>query len=151
MDHILSGKAIARAVRAHVLVDAALNTLIASKAFNVDLLHGYHETYMEDDCEVEILNVPNSCNKVMEGAMEEGLPLSDGALCSHLKDARSLDDKLMAGSITEEEVSKSNILRLIKDSLYKEREALQSSKTAKLWIVYMDMVDISSFSSRMGV
>ena len=58
------------------------------------------------------------------------------------QDARSLYDKLMGGSITAEEVSKSNALRLIKDSLYKEREALQSSRTAKLWIVYMDMVDI---------
>ena len=40
---------------------------------------------MDDDCEVEVLNVPGSCNKEMEGAMEEGLPLSDGAECCLLK------------------------------------------------------------------
>ena len=97
---------------------------------------------MDDDCEVEVLNVPGSCNKEMEGVMEEGLPLSGGAECCLLKDACSLYDILMAESITAEEVSKSNALRLIKDSLYKEREALQSSRTAKLWIVYMAMVDI---------
>ena len=44
VDHILSGKAIARAVCAHLLVDAALNTLIASKAstqiyFRVTMKH----------------------------------------------------------------------------------------------------------------
>ena len=97
---------------------------------------------VDDDCDVELLKVPGSCNKEMEGAMEEGLPLSGGAECCLLKDARSLYDKLMAESITAEEVSKSNALRFIKDSLYKEREALQSSRTAMLWIVYMDMVDI---------
>ena len=43
VDHILSGKAIARAVRAHLLVDAALNTLIASKAFNVGLLQRHYD------------------------------------------------------------------------------------------------------------
>ena len=100
---------------------------------------------MDDDCEVEVLNVPGSCNKEMEGVMEEGLPLSGGAECCLLKDARSLYDILMAESITAEEVSKSNALRLIKDSLYKEREALQSSRTAKLWIVYMAMVDLVMF------
>ena len=45
VDFILSDKAIVCAVRAHLLVDAALNTLIASKAFNVDLLQGHYETY----------------------------------------------------------------------------------------------------------
>ena len=91
---------------------------------------------MEYDCEVEIPN-----DNEMKDVLEEGLPLSDGAECL-LKDARSLYDKLMAGSITAEEVSKCNVLRIIKDSLYKEREVLQSSRTAKLWIQYMDMVDI---------
>jgi len=48
----------------------------------------------------------------------------------------------MEGFITAEEVSKACVLRIIKDSLYKEREVLQSSRTAKLWLQYMDIVDI---------
>ena len=76
VDHILSGKAIARAVRAHLLVDAALNTLLASKAFNVDLAQCHYETYMEYDCEVEIPN-----DNEMKDVLEEGLPLSDGDEC----------------------------------------------------------------------
>ena len=135
VDHILSGKAIARAVRAHLLVDAALNTLLASKAFNLTA-QSHYETYIEDDCDVEILN-----DNGMEKALEERLPLTDGADCL-LKDARLLYEKLMAGSITAEEVSKASVLRIIKDSLYKEREVLQFSRTAKIWLQYMDMVDI---------
>ena len=37
VEHILTGKAIARAVRAHLLVHAAVNTLIVSKALKVPI------------------------------------------------------------------------------------------------------------------
>ena len=37
VDHIITGKAVARAVRAHMLVDAALNTLLYSKALDVPI------------------------------------------------------------------------------------------------------------------
>ena len=35
--HMLSGKAVLRAIRGHFLVDGALNTMLASKTFNVPL------------------------------------------------------------------------------------------------------------------
>jgi len=35
--HMLSGKAIARALRVHCIIDAALNTLMLRKVFNVPL------------------------------------------------------------------------------------------------------------------
>lgn len=38
VPHMPSGKAIARALRGHFLVDAALNTMIASSALNIPLL-----------------------------------------------------------------------------------------------------------------
>ena len=37
VEHILTGKAIAQAVRAHLLVDAAVNTLVVSKALKVPI------------------------------------------------------------------------------------------------------------------
>ena len=37
VEHILTGEAIARAVRAHLLVDAVLNILILSKALGVSI------------------------------------------------------------------------------------------------------------------
>lgn len=37
VTHILSGKAVARAVRGHMLVDAALNSMVAAKTFNTSL------------------------------------------------------------------------------------------------------------------
>lgn len=38
-DHILSGKAISRAVRAHLLVDGALNALLHSEALDERIPH----------------------------------------------------------------------------------------------------------------
>ena len=42
VDHILTGKAIARAVRAHLIVDAALNALLYSDALGVTIPHLQH-------------------------------------------------------------------------------------------------------------
>ena len=39
VDHIFTGKAIARAVRAHLIADAALNALLYSEALNVPIPH----------------------------------------------------------------------------------------------------------------
>ena len=49
--HILSGKAYARAVRAHLLVDAALNALLLADAFQVPqiLVHQEFQTAVQED------------------------------------------------------------------------------------------------------
>ena len=46
--HMLSGKAIARAVRAHLIVDAVLNALVLAKTFCVPLPGSSHDTECED-------------------------------------------------------------------------------------------------------
>ena len=35
-SHILSGKAVSRALRGHFLIDSALNSLLLSRAFSID-------------------------------------------------------------------------------------------------------------------
>jgi len=42
VGHIMIGKAIARAVRAHLIVDAALNALLYSEALEVPIPHLQH-------------------------------------------------------------------------------------------------------------
>lgn len=39
VDHIMTGKAISRAVRAHLIVDAKLNALLYSQALEVPVPH----------------------------------------------------------------------------------------------------------------
>ena len=45
VDHIMAGKAISRAVRAHLIVNAALNVLLYSEALEVRVPH-LHQTGM---------------------------------------------------------------------------------------------------------
>ena len=37
--HMMSGKAVSRAIRGHFLIDAALNAILKSQAFQVDIKH----------------------------------------------------------------------------------------------------------------
>ena len=46
VDHIMTGKAIARAVRAHLIVDAALNALLYSEALEVPVPSPQHTGMM---------------------------------------------------------------------------------------------------------
>ena len=79
VEHILNGKAIARAVRAHLLVDAVLNTLILSKVLRVSIL----------DFEVEA-NTPDVNDARAE---EEAIP---GTPAFELQEAHALYADLMA-------------------------------------------------------
>ncbi|CAH3196081.1 unnamed protein product [Porites evermanni] len=102
VEHIVTGKAIARAVRAHLLVDAVLNNLILSKALGVSV----------PDLEVEA-NAPD------------------------MNDARADEE-----ATPPEEVSSASAISKIKHLLQQQKESLQDNRTAKLWLQYMDMVDI---------
>ena len=92
--HMLSGKAIARAVRGHFIVDAALNALMLHSGFNVPL-----------PCQ------PMSYSSDNEADVEAPTKNQD------VDKALTLYEKLMAGEISAEEVCSSNVLERIKDSL----------------------------------
>ena len=57
VDHIMTGKAISRAVRAHLIVDAALNALLYSEALEVPVPH-LHHTGMKFLCSCNHLLLP---------------------------------------------------------------------------------------------
>lgn len=119
--HMMSGKAISRAVRAHLIVDAALNALMLNLIFNVPL-----------------------------PVNDKGLELTDSAASEQpsvenpdLQEAFTLYKKLMAGTVSLEEVNMSEVLNRIEISLETHCESLKvSSRTAALWIQYMSTIDI---------
>ena len=51
VKHMLSGKAIARAIRAHFLVDAAVNAILLAKAYNLPLSHVTEDDQLNSDAE----------------------------------------------------------------------------------------------------
>ena len=116
--HMLSGKAIARAVRGHFIVDAALNALMLHSGFNAPL-----------PCQ------PMSYSSDNEADVEAPTKNQD------VDEALNLYEKVMAGEKSAEEVCSSNALERIKDSLKNHSESVKkSSRTSALWVQLIDIL-----------
>lgn len=83
VEHIFTGKAIARAVHAHLLVDAALNTLMLSKALSVPI-SGMQDTPNEsaaaedeDEDEDVASNTPSKADPRENPDLQEARALYD--------------------------------------------------------------------------
>ena len=119
LEQIMSGKAISRAVRAHLLLDAVLNGLLLSKS----------------------MDVPLPC---AAGVGQDDAESSDKTPCtnSDLKAAESLYDELMAMTKDAEEVANHEVIARIQDIPDGHVETLAKDPTASLWIQYLDMIRI---------
>ena len=114
--HMLSGKAISRAVRAHLIVDAALNVLISARAFGIP--------------------VPECEDTEVEEVMEKTARNAD------LEEVSVLYENLMQGLMCADQVCQSDVVYRINDALEREGKSLKSSRTATLWLQYIEMVGI---------
>ena len=123
VEHIFTGKAIARAVRTHLLVDAALNTLMLAKSLKVP--------------------IPGMQDTANDPASTEEQPQSIEEIENHnLWEACSLYEDLMKKCKTAKEVSAADVLSRIKCLLQEHRDLMKDDRTALLWLQYMDMVNI---------
>ena len=132
--HMLSSKVIAQAVRAHLIVDAALNALVISNTFSVSLPS----------------QLDNLGDKCVEGTetleAEEGTceatstPIPSNA---DMQEVCGLYDKLMDGTMSAAEVYQADVVSRIKNLLENSTQTLKnSSRTTTLWLQYMEMVAI---------
>ena len=121
MVHMLTGKAIARAVRGHFIVDAALNAPILASTFNVPIPASDEET--EEFMETE---------QAHEGSAGK----------TDFDKAALLYDKLMQGLVSADQVCQADVMAKINDALQERKEHLKSSRTATMWLQYMGLVDI---------
>ena len=119
VEQILSGKAISRAVRAHLLLDAVLNGLLLSKS----------------------KNVPLPCSA---GVEQDEAKSPDKTPCtnSDLKAAESLYDVLVAMTKDAEEVANDEAIARIQAIRDGHVETLAKDPTASLWIQYLDTIRI---------
>ena len=60
--HMMTGKAIARAVRGHLIVNAALNTLVLAKTFDVPLPEGTVNPGSKDEAAEKFMEATTSAN-----------------------------------------------------------------------------------------
>ena len=134
VDQILMDKAISRALRAHLFVDVALNTITASKAFHAEAIKCRHKSNKRDDCEDELSEVTVYDDRD-RGMLKKGLLSVMGQRSHLLQEAHSLYDELMTSSIATNDASKAENFNLIKYHLHKEREALNDREQPNsVWI-----------------
>ena len=105
----------------HLIIDAALNILVLAQTFNVP-----------------VPGCPNGENEEAEEVWD--MP----ELFEHstdLDEAGVLYEKLRQGLVSADQVCCSNAITRIGATLQVRKESIKSSRTAMLWIQYMDMVD----------
>ena len=100
--HMLSGKAIAQAVRAHFIVDAALNAMMLTDVLNAPLPIQPDKSNRNDNAEVATMR-PDMSDEVI------GTP--------DLDEVPVVYEKLVDGTVSVEDICRSNVLNIIKDRL----------------------------------
>lgn len=143
--HMLSGKAIARAIRGHFLVETALFGLICDEVFHVPLpVPG--DTDVESGCtkgeeynDREMIAGDNHQLSEIVSSENEGSAVEK--IDSDLLKAGDIFDKLFTSDIGIQDISICEDLEKVSNKLeiFKER---QEGRTAKLWFIYLQMLDI---------
>ena len=108
VDHMMSGKAISRALRGHFIVDAVLTGLLLTQKKDFESTEPSQRTEH---------------------------------LASITEDMKVLYKEMMEGGDIEL-LCKSEVVGRYENAIALQKESLQGSRTAKLWLQYMDMVDI---------
>ncbi|VDI49933.1 Hypothetical predicted protein [Mytilus galloprovincialis] len=116
VNHMLSGKAVSRAVRGFMMVENALHILLMKESFRVSLPSA-HETDTEADS--------SECDEIVEKACE-------------------LYDRFVAGEETTESVEQSINLSEINTKLVATKEKLSKLRTSSLWLNFCRMTNILS-------
>ena len=141
VKHMRSGKAISRAVRGNLLVDAAINTILVSNAYNLPL-----PTYQPYQPQGDIERPSEDCHMIslsdeMEMEVNSGDGVSDSPEQDLLEDGQILDHLFMDPETTAD-LSSSEVLSRVGKKLEEERESVNDLRTAQLWVQYLDTVAI---------
>ena len=129
--HMMTGKAVARALRAHLLVDGVLNGLILCDALE-----------LPQQCVNSTVEDSLTFNEPQVSSVED-TPVRDSTGNPDLDEVAALYTHVMEGSISAEEACHTDVVFRVKELLKSKKEFLKSSsRTAALWIQYLDMMDI---------
>lgn len=176
IDQMLTGKAVSRSVRAHMLLDSALNTLATSAMLHVpiptisDLGHSDNGAMEHQDSgndpdndESQILHDLDVDHVTDDGS--DILDINDQTTDPHVDGVSQNPDvdevhswidtitDLLNNDSDIEQIKSSDVLTQLQDKLQNWLQSMQLFRTAKLWTMYMDMVSILRsflYSSRTG-
>lgn len=127
VKHILSGKAVSRAIRGHLLVFSALKTVIVANTYNLPL-----PECPSSDGEVE--------SESDQSDEEESTTDQKERTFQDLEAASKVLERLLNGECSS--FLSPDIMSRISTKIKEELQTLSSLRTAKLWLQYIDMVAI---------
>ena len=133
---MMTVKAVSRAVRGHLIVDCALNIIMLSNMIDIPILHEHDDNTSSRNGSEES-NVDQN-KRSMKTKFETVIGLYKGII----EDKATIDDVLNDEHLTE-----------ISQFIRNEIDSLSKYPTAKLWIQYMDMINIMKMfikAERMG-
>ncbi|CAG2238772.1 unnamed protein product [Mytilus edulis] len=130
VTHMTSGKAIARAVRAHFLIDTALTSIILSHIYGIPL-----PDEIENETGTNDINPANYINT-------DSTDINADDLSDELHEADAMLDELLKGDISVEKACDDVLIDQIKSRIDNFRKSHKSYRTSQLWFQYMDMIDI---------
>ena len=142
VTHMLTGKAVQRAVQGHLLVDATLNALILAQAYDMSLTAEDKE--IENESDILADNVPShAASETVLMDDNEGIIIPEKA-CENLEiDEMKHDlERVLSEELSAEEACKSRSIETVKKRINEVKSTVMKSRTGKLWLQYMEMIDI---------
>ena len=129
---MLTGKAISRAVRGHMLVDAALNTILVAKAYHIPLPTKETNEPKRDTASTDPENDDVETDQQKQRTVD---------VTSAITEAKDHYDRAMLSTLSVEDVCSAGVLVRIKGKLDDLKQTM-TTRTAMLWLQYLDMVSI---------
>jgi len=134
VSHMLNGKAYERAVRGHIMVSSALNTMLMSIALDVPLPCMSNTSSSEQ--------TESDTTSIRDQAEQMNISDETADVKSYLNDAAELYGGLLTGAVPPTEVQDSQTLQHLIAKLKETKASLLHYRTARLWLQYIDMVSI---------
>ncbi len=115
-----------------MLVDAALNTILVAKAYNIPLPIKETDQPKRDPSRTDPENDAVETDQQKQGTVD---------VTSDITEAKYLYDKAMVSTLSVEDVCSAGVLVRIKGKLDDLKQTM-TTLTAMLWLQYLDMVSI---------
>lgn len=132
--HMMSGKAIQRAIRGHLLVVDALHVLLLETFTRYDLTD-------VNECNVMCMS------QIAVGSLQTLDPKSESKKTSETTDTviheiTTLYSELQKGTLTLEEIGRSETMMVLTSVFTEGRQNNIGKRTSDLWFQYLEMVSI---------
>ena len=142
VGQILNGKAVSRAERAHSLVQTALYALIMSDTYDIELPSEPKVTETLTSEENRIEPIQAMSEEESEGQQNNTTNSEKSNSDADLEEIKILLENLMKGEISTDNVASSDVINRFSKSPQNKIKDLSESHRAKLWLQYLEMIDI---------